>query len=130
MFYFATIIIHDILRTEDGIEKGTVTARSSSYLDLGPLYGHNQQEQDQVRTHRDGKLKTDTFAEYRILAQPLGVGAMLVAFNRFHNWVVGELAVINEHGRFQMPIQGEEGDASYDAAMKVRDEDLFQVGRL
>src|SRR5947209_12082040 len=73
---------------------------SSSYLDLGPLYGHNKPMQDSVRTFKDGKLKPDTFAEDRLLAFPPGVCALLVCFNRFHNYVVSQLAEINEGGRF------------------------------
>ncbi|KAI1880063.1 hypothetical protein JX265_001684 [Neoarthrinium moseri] len=127
LFYFATIIIHDIFRTSD-IDSTIV--KSSSYLDLGPLYGHNQAEQDQVRTFKDGLLKKDVFAEYRILAQPPGVGALLVSFNRFHNWVAGELAVINERGKFSLPAGLKEGDEGYEPALKKRDNDLFQTARL
>ena len=93
----ATIIIHDIFRTDDADPNKVA---SSSYLDLGPLYGHNQDMQNTVRTFKDGKLKPDTFAEPRILGQPPGVGALLVSFNRFHNYVVTQLAEINEGGRF------------------------------
>jgi hypothetical protein len=93
----ATIIIHDIFRTDD-LDQNKVA--SSSYLDLGPLYGHNQSMQDTVRTFKDGRLKPDAFAEPRILGQPPGVGALLVSFNRFHNYVVTQLAEINEGGRF------------------------------
>ena len=56
--------------------------------------------QDTVRTFKDGKLKPDTFAEPRILGQPPSVSALFVSFNRFHNYVVGQLAEINEGGRF------------------------------
>ncbi|KAK2592292.1 hypothetical protein QQS21_010012 [Conoideocrella luteorostrata] len=127
LFYFGTIIIHDIFRTSD---VDNTIVKSSSYLDLGPLYGHNQAEQDQVRTFKDGLLKKDVFSESRILAQPPGVGALLVSFNRFHNWVVGELAVINENGKFSLPAGLKEGDSGYEAAVKKRDNDLFQTGRL
>lgn len=95
----ATIIIHDIFRTDD-VDPNKVA--TSSYLDLGPLYGHNQKMQDTVRTFKDGKLKPDTFAEPRILGQPPGVGALLISFNRFHNYVVSQLAEINEGGRFSV----------------------------
>jgi len=141
----ATIIIHDIFRTDD-VDPNKVA--SSSYLDLGPLYGHNQAMQDTVRTFKDGKLKPDTFAEPRILGQPPGVGALLVSFNRFHNYVVTQLAEINEGGRFtaskldkakvslrnycctddllltlSQGLDGEKAEAK-------RDNDLFQTGRL
>ena len=38
---------------------------NSSYLDLSPLYGNNQAQQDSVRLFVDGKLKPDTFADAR-----------------------------------------------------------------
>jgi linoleate 8R-lipoxygenase/9,12-octadecadienoate 8-hydroperoxide 8R-isomerase len=56
------------------------------------LYGANQKEQDTVRTFKDGKLKPDCFAEKRILGFPAGVGVFLIMFNRFHNYVVTQLA--------------------------------------
>ena len=48
--------------------------QTSSYLDLSPLYGNNQEEQNQVRTLQDGKLKPDCFSNKRILGFPHGVG--------------------------------------------------------
>jgi hypothetical protein len=99
VFSFATMVIHDVFRTND-VDQNTLSC--SSYLDLGPLYGHDQAMQDTVRTFKDGKLKPDTFAEPRILGQPPAVGALLISFNRFHNYVVEQLAEINEGGRFTL----------------------------
>jgi hypothetical protein len=117
----------DLFRTD---EADPTRIKNSSYLDLGPLYGHNQAEQTQVRTFTDGLLKPDTFAEKRLLSQPPGVCALLVAFNRFHNYVVTELARINEAGRFDLPTGGQEKSPDYVRALQKRDEDLFQTGRL
>lgn len=97
---------------------------TSSYLDLQPLYGNNQDEQNTVRTFKDGKLKPDCFSAKRILGFPPGVGVMLIMFNRFHNLVVTQLAVINEGGRFTKP------DESNNAAYATWDNDLFQTARL
>ncbi|KAB2572892.1 Psi-producing oxygenase A [Lasiodiplodia theobromae] len=124
LFYFATIIIHDIFRTNDRDDTKLV---SSSYLDLGPLYGHDQEMQNTVRSFQDGLLKKDAFAERRLLGQPPGVCALMIAFNRFHNYVVKELATINENGRFTMPTADSSG---YEDALRKRDNDLFQTGRL
>jgi hypothetical protein len=78
---------------------------------------------------------------------------LLISFNRFHNYVVGELAAINEGGRFSHPVRDNvekkvrgmsllkrpppSEDAiqkdikeQYEAAGKKRDNDLFQTGRL
>ena len=72
------------------------------------------------------------------------------SFNRFHNYVVGELADINEWGRFSKPVLDviakkiratmrppaseedikKEIQKQFDAAVVKRDNDLFQTGRL
>ena len=77
-----------------------------------------------MRTHKDGKLLADCFSEKRLLGFPPGVGVLLIMFNRFHNYVVEQLAVINEGGRFTKPKNATaESNAKYD-------NDLFQTGRL
>ncbi|KAL4724429.1 hypothetical protein ACLX1H_009043 [Fusarium chlamydosporum] len=127
LFHFATLIIHDLFHTD---ERDSTRLKNSSYLDLGPLYGNNEDEQKKVRTFKDGLLKKDTFAESRLLSQPPGVCALVIAFNRFHNYVVQELATINEQGRFSIPARITENDPRYGQAQLKRDNDLFQTGRL
>ncbi|KAG0646423.1 Fatty acid oxygenase ppoA [Hyphodiscus hymeniophilus] len=119
LFYLATIIIHDIFRTDFNI------STTSSYLDLAPLYGSTQDEQNTVRTFKDGMLKPDCFSEKRILGFPPGVGVFVIMFNRFHNYVVTRLALINENGRFAKP-----NDKATKEAWSKYDNDLFQTGRL
>ena len=82
-----------------------------------------------MRTFKDGKLKPDCFSEKRILGFPPGVGVILIMFNRFHNYVVEQLALINESGRFNKPKEGLSGEILEKAAAKY-DNDLFQTGRL
>lgn len=127
LFYLATIIIHDIFHTD---EKDNTRLKCSSYLDLGPLYGHNEDQQKTVRAFKDGLLKKDVFAESRLLGQPPGASALIIAFNRFHNYVVGEMATINEGGRFSLPNGLKPEDSRYEQAQLKRDNDLFQTGRL
>ena len=122
---------------------------ATSYLDLGPLYGSNEKDQNLVRTFKDGTLKPDTFSEKRVLGFPPGVCAFLICFNRFHNYIVGELAAINENGRFSQPVLSDienalrlkmsraskdqiaaEAMKKYEAALAKRDNDLFQTARL
>src|SRR5580704_18227251 len=76
---------------------------SSSYLDLSPLYGSSQEQQNLIRTFKNGGLTPDTFIDGRLHAFPPGVAALMVCFNRFHNYVVQQLANINEGGRFVVP---------------------------
>ena len=50
---------------------------------------------------------------------------MLIMFNRFHNYVVEQLATINESGRFTKPKNN-----AHKADRTKYDNDLFQTGRL
>ncbi|KAF2639404.1 hypothetical protein P280DRAFT_61005 [Massarina eburnea CBS 473.64] len=132
LFYLASIIIHDCFRTD---HRDYANSLTSSYLDLSPLYGSNQNEQDQIRTFVDGRLKPDCFSEARLLFFPPGVGCLLIMFNRFHNHVVENLALINEGGRFNKPVpptdnKGKPNAEEYKAKLKKYDNDLFQTGRL
>jgi len=122
LFYLATIIIHDVFHTD---EKNPAIVKTSSYLDLAPLYGSSPEEQARVRTHVDGLLKPDAFAEYRVLGFPPGVPALLVCFNRFHNYVAAQLKIINEGGRFDLLKQ-----LPPEAARARQDHDLFNTARL
>ena len=122
LFYLASIIIHDLFQTD---RWDTTKTKTSSYLDLAPLYGRDQCEQNAMRTFKDGKIKPDCFSNKRILGFPPGVGAMLIMFNRFHNHVVDHLASINEAGRFTKPK-----DYAAKGAYTKYDNDLFQTGRL
>ncbi|KAL8966247.1 MAG: hypothetical protein Q9183_003455, partial [Haloplaca sp. 2 TL-2023] len=106
LIYHATIIIHDIFRTNDADKN---ISDSSSYLDLSPLYGYTMEMQRKVRDDkfRLGLLKPDTFAEDRLLRQPPGVCIMLVMYNRYHNYAASQLKRINENGRFSIPSKFE-----------------------
>lgn len=70
LFYLASIIIHDLFST-DRVSGNNMT---SSYLELSPLYGNNQVEQNAMRTFQDGKIKPDCFSSKRVLGFPPGVG--------------------------------------------------------
>ena len=121
MFYLASIIIHDLFSTDHRSGNNA----TSSYLELSPLYGNNQEEQNHMRTFKDGKIKPDCFSNKRVLGFPPGVGVLLIMFNRFHNYVVEQLAAINESGRFTKPKEG-----SSKEKLIEYDNDLFQTARL
>lgn len=89
LFYLATIIIHDIFQTSSADYNINL---ASSYLDLSPLYGRNDEEVTLMRTFKDGLLKPDCFSSQRILGFPPGCSVFLIMFNRFHNYVVSQLA--------------------------------------
>lgn len=126
LFYWAAIIIHDLFQTD---HSDFSNSQTSSYLDLSPLYGDTQADQDAIRTFKDGKLKADCFSEYRLLGFPPGVGVIIIMFNRFHNYVVEQLALINEGGRFTKPSDNLPPERR-EKAWKDYDNDLFQTGRL
>ncbi|KAF6838515.1 linoleate diol synthase [Colletotrichum musicola] len=126
LWYWATIIIHDLFWTD---YRNPTVSKTSAYLDLSPLYGSNQEMQTSIRTHRDGKLKADSFADKRLLGMPPGVCVILIMFNRFHNHVAENLAAINEGGRFTPPA-GNLNDEATAEAWKKYDEELFQTARL
>ncbi len=78
-FYWASLIIHDLFQTD---HQDFNNSQTSSYLDLSTLYGDTQEDQNQVRTFKDGKLKADCFAEERLLGFPPGCGVLLIMLNR------------------------------------------------
>ena len=126
MFLWASLIIHDLFQTS---HKDFSISQTSSYLDLSTLYGDVQEDQDNIRTFKDGKLKPDCFSEQRVLGMPPACGVLLIMFNRFHNYVVEQLALINENGRFTKPKDGLDADVA-EKAWKKYDHDLFNTGRL
>ncbi len=126
LFYVASVIIHDVFHTN---HDDFTISDTSSYLDLAPLYGSSTEEQEAVRTMRDGRLKPDCFSDVRILGFPPGVGVLLLMFNRFHNHVVENLARIDEKGRFSK-ILHPTGKPRLANAEKLYDEALFQTARL
>ena len=104
LIYYATIIIHDLFRTNNADKN---ISDRSSYLDLCPLHGYTKEMQRKVRDdkYKLGLLKPDTFAEDRLLRQPPGVCIMLVMYNRYHNYAATQLRRINENGRFSVPLK-------------------------
>ncbi|KAF5003805.1 hypothetical protein FDECE_9661 [Fusarium decemcellulare] len=126
LIYHATIIIHDIFRTNDSDKNISDT---SSYLDLSPLYGFTDEMQRKIRDdkYKLGLLKPDTFAEDRLLRQPPGVCIYLVMYNRYHNYVATQLRRINENGRFSVPSKFELAPLAAAAKEYVKDQsDAFR----
>ena len=115
LFYLATLITHDLFDTD---EVNRSINRTTSYLDLSPLYGATKQLQDSVRTGKNGLLKPDRYADTRFWLQPAGVTVLIVLFNRNHNYLADNLLRIDENARFSTLDE------------KERDEALFQTARL
>ncbi|KAF5138262.1 Psi-producing oxygenase A [Metarhizium anisopliae] len=127
LFYHASIIIHDIFRTN---RTDMNKSDTSSYLDLAPLYGSSLKDQLEIRTMKEGKLKPDTFHEKRLLGQPAGVNVMLVLYSRFHNYVADILLKINENGRFTLACPPNASPEDKARAVAKQDHDIFNTARL
>lgn len=96
-FAFASLVIHSLFRTDP---RDWTTNNTSSYLDLSPLYGINQAQQDLVRIKNGkGLLGEDAFAEDRMGFAPAAASALLVIFSRNHNYIARTLLSINERRR-------------------------------
>ncbi|KZT38100.1 linoleate diol synthase [Sistotremastrum suecicum HHB10207 ss-3] len=123
MFSFAALVIHTCFRTSH--TEWSVN-ETSSYVDLSPLYGYNQEIQDKVR-NKDGrgKLHPDVFAEDRLLFLPPASAVILVLFNRNHNYVADKLLELNEKGTYNANI-----DKLTDAQKAAQDDSIFNVARL
>ncbi len=99
MFGFAALVIHTYVFTLSKRALFNATLRvfrtshtdvnineTSSYVDLAPLYGNNQSDQDRVRKHDGyGLMHNDVFAENRLLLLPPACSVLLVLFCRNHN---------------------------------------------
>lgn len=72
-----------------------------------------------------GLIVPDTFAETRILSLPGGVIALIVMFNRNHNYIAQQLLAINEKGTWNQDIE-----ALDEEAKKQQDYEIFNTARL
>ncbi|TRM65543.1 heme peroxidase [Schizophyllum amplum] len=100
---------------------------TSSYVDLSPLYGHDQATQDKVRDKKGfGMLHKDAFAEDRLLLLPPATCAILVCFSRNHNYIATKLLEINERQRWVDPSELVDDEK----ALMEQDEEIFQTARL
>ncbi|GBE86547.1 Linoleate 10R-lipoxygenase [Sparassis crispa] len=127
MFSFAALVIHTVFRTS---HKDVNINETSSYVDLAPLYGNDQNNQDKIRV-RDGRglLHPDTFAEDRLLLLPPAVCVLLVLFNRNHNYIAKMLLEINERGTWADPNSIPD-DPQRSAKILAQEEEIFQIARL
>jgi len=122
-FAFASLVTHSLFRTDF---KNWNINNVSSYLDLSPLYGINQEAQDRVRDKAAGRglMYPDTFSEERLLFLPPAASALLVILCRNHNYIAETILKINERGRWSDP-------PPTDGRLRAQqDEELFQTARL
>ncbi|KAJ7055860.1 heme peroxidase [Mycena amicta] len=123
-FAWATIVTHSLFRTDPRNWNNNDT---SSYFDLSPLYGINQDTQNRVRDKAQGRglLYPDVFSEERLTFLPPAASAILVLFNRNHNYIAEMLLKINERGTWTDPPPKDD-----DKARAKQDEEIFQIAKL
>ncbi|KAK7458169.1 hypothetical protein VKT23_010077 [Stygiomarasmius scandens] len=123
VFAFASIVTHSLFRTDP---RDWNINNTSSYLDLSPVYGINQETQDKVRDKSQGRgyLYPDTFSEERLQFLPPAASVLLVIFSRNHNFIAEKLLKLNERGTWSDPPPTDE------AARAKQDEEIFQTARL
>ncbi|KAJ1305568.1 hypothetical protein OPQ81_000568 [Rhizoctonia solani] len=121
-FAFASLVTHSLFRT-DPSDWGK--NNTSSYIDLSPLYGSNEAEQNLVRI-KDGRglLHPDTFSEGRLVFLPPASAALLVMWNRNHNFIASNILKINEQKRWSDPPPEDPNKCA------EQDEEIFQTARL
>jgi len=127
MFSFAALVVHTIFRTS---HTNVNINETSSYVDLAPLYGVNQEAQNHVRV-RDGRglLHPDTFSEDRLLLLPPAVCVLLVLFNRNHNFIAKKLLEINERGTWKDPDSIPVETPNRTEILLQQEEEIFQTAR-
>ncbi|KAF5328311.1 hypothetical protein D9611_014635 [Ephemerocybe angulata] len=128
MFAFAALVIHSVFRTS---HRDPNINETSSYVDLGPLYGNSVEDQNRIRV-RDGygTLHPDVFSEDRLLLLPPAVCTLLVLFNRNHNYIAAKLLEINERGNWVDPKTLSPDVPASKAKLIAQDEEIFQTARL
>uniref|UniRef100_A0A8H8CDX0 Heme peroxidase n=1 Tax=Psilocybe cubensis TaxID=181762 RepID=A0A8H8CDX0_PSICU len=123
IFAFASIVTHSLFRTDT---QNIYINNTSSYLDLSPVYGCNQAEQDAVRNKSLGRglLYPDTFSEARLSFLPPATSVLLILFARNHNYIAEKILKINERKRWSDPPPADPAQAA------IQDEEIFQTARL
>ncbi|KDQ11181.1 hypothetical protein BOTBODRAFT_114735 [Botryobasidium botryosum FD-172 SS1] len=123
-FAFAALVTHSLFKTN---YTNIWQNDASSYLDLSPLYGNSDQEVDDIRVPGNpgyGLLRPDTFADRQLSFLPPACSALLVLFNRNHNYIADMLLKLNEQKKWTNP------PPSNAAARKVQDDEIFETARL
>ncbi|KAF8628091.1 hypothetical protein AX15_004094 [Amanita polypyramis BW_CC] len=124
IFAFASIVTHSLFKTNiPNFWKN----EASSYLDLSPLYGNNTEEVDKIRDPNSkgrGLLRPDTFSDERLLFLPPASAALLVVFNRNHNYIAEMILKLNEKKRWTNPPPTDP------AKLKAQEDEIFETARL
>ncbi|KAF4618581.1 hypothetical protein D9613_009684 [Agrocybe pediades] len=119
IFAYAAIVTHSLFRTNPNKDKVHLNM-TSTYLDLSPLNGENQEKQDKVRDKEGGRgrglLYPDVFSEERPRFLVPATSALL--------YIAEKILKIYEHKRWTDP------PPTKPAARARQDEEIFQTAKL
>ncbi|KAF8630033.1 hypothetical protein AX15_003144 [Amanita polypyramis BW_CC] len=97
---------------------------TSPYFDLSPLYGTNKEETNKVRMKDgSGRLWPDCFSEDRLTMLPDSVPALLILWNRYHNYVANRLLSYNERNKWHDPL-----NLDLDKCL-AQDDEIFDIAQ-
>lgn len=133
-FNWATAVIHSVFRSS---RTNPNINQTSSYIDLGIVYGNTKYHADRMRiVDGRGKIIPDSFGESRI-GNLLGAAAIVVLFNRNHNWICDRLLAINERNTWTSDLVALKADTkdvytneNYKNTLEKQDYEIFQTARL
>ncbi|KDQ51439.1 hypothetical protein JAAARDRAFT_530376 [Jaapia argillacea MUCL 33604] len=126
---FATIISLTLFRTSPSDADYNETAPR---FDLSPLYGSSHDEESLVR-NKDGRgmLSPDCFYEDRTLFLPPAVSALLVLWNRNHNFIARRLFLTKTNSPYidpsTLPLNA---DGSLESSLASQDDEIFKQARI
>lgn len=102
--------------------------QTSPSLDLSPLYGIDGYESDMVRAKDGtGMLSPDCYCDHRMKFHSPAASALLVLFNRNHNYIARHLLLNNEGKKWRDPSEGDLVDVS--ARLLAQDDQIFEIAR-
>ncbi|KIJ54105.1 hypothetical protein M422DRAFT_775321 [Sphaerobolus stellatus SS14] len=130
-FAYGTLVIHSVFNSDISNPKVNL---ASSYFDLSPLYGSSQEQQDKIRNKTGrGYILPDCFADTRMLSLPPAAGAILVLFNRNHNYIAKQLLKSCLDKKYVDRNWQDPDSVEIEGKPKLReqqDEEIFQTARL
>ncbi|KAF8064174.1 heme peroxidase [Lyophyllum atratum] len=104
--------------------------QTSPTLDLSPLYGETDSEADLVRA-KDGRgmLSPDCFVDDRAMFLSPAVSALLILWNRNHNFIARHLLLNNEGKKWVDPSEQDSADGALSPRLAAQDDEIFKIAR-
>ncbi|KAG6864426.1 hypothetical protein C0991_009578 [Blastosporella zonata] len=103
---------------------------TSPYLDLSPLYGANDSESELVRA-KDGRgmLSPDCVYDDRVMFYSPAVAALLILWNRNHNYIARHLLLTNEGKKWVDPLEHDSPDGNISSGLLAQDNEIFRIAK-